>query len=143
MVPPFATPEEAEQAFYEALANADLERLMTVWADDEEVACIHPGGACAHGHHAVRDSWKAVFAHGMPSIRTGTPLVLPSVSTVVHILTERVSVKIDGTTHVAVCYATNVYHKGRSGWRMVLHHASPAPDSTDTLDNHPLPDLLH
>jgi hypothetical protein len=40
----FATPEDVETAFYEAIARADLVALMSVWADDEEIVCIHPTG---------------------------------------------------------------------------------------------------
>ena len=38
---------EVEAAFYDALHRADLEALMALWADDEEIVCIHPGGAPA------------------------------------------------------------------------------------------------
>jgi hypothetical protein len=44
MIVIFATPEDVETAFYEAIARADLGALMSVWADDEEIVCIHPTG---------------------------------------------------------------------------------------------------
>jgi ketosteroid isomerase-like protein len=44
MIVVFATPEDVETAFYEAIARADLVALMSVWADDEEIVCIHPTG---------------------------------------------------------------------------------------------------
>jgi hypothetical protein len=46
-------------------------------------------------------------------------------------------------TEEAHCYATNVYHKGPTGWRMVMHHASAAPEQTGLLDSHDTPGLLH
>ena len=49
----FATPEEAEHAFYEALEQGDTVRLMQVWADDEEVVCIHPGGCLLYTSRCV------------------------------------------------------------------------------------------
>lgn len=42
--PLYATSEEAGQAFYDALEQGDLAQLMAVWADDEDIVCIHPGG---------------------------------------------------------------------------------------------------
>ena len=39
-----ASPDDVEAQFYEALQQADLEKLMAVWSDDEDIACIHPGG---------------------------------------------------------------------------------------------------
>ncbi len=139
---PFATPDEAEQAFYDALKHADALRMMQVWADDEDIACIHPGGMRAHGHRAVRESWQTVLANGPLVIRPTRKVVLPSLSTVVHVLLEQVTVDTPDGPRLTVCYATNVYHKGRSGWHMVLHHASVAPNEAVSLD-HDMPDILH
>jgi ketosteroid isomerase-like protein len=42
--PLFATADDAERAFYEALAKSDLDAMMAVWSEDEETVCILPGG---------------------------------------------------------------------------------------------------
>ena len=39
----FTTPQEAEQAFYQALRQADPALMMRVWADDEDSSTWHPG----------------------------------------------------------------------------------------------------
>ena len=39
-----ALPDEVEAQFYEALQQADLDKLMALWSDDDEIACVHPGG---------------------------------------------------------------------------------------------------
>ena len=44
MTPFYATAEDAEEAFYEAIARADLDALMAVWSEDEDIVCIHPTG---------------------------------------------------------------------------------------------------
>jgi hypothetical protein len=36
--------DDVEAAFYDALQNADIEKLMACWADEDEIVCIHPGG---------------------------------------------------------------------------------------------------
>ena len=43
----FTTALDIEAAFYDALSRADAQALMTLWADDEEIVCVHPGGAAA------------------------------------------------------------------------------------------------
>jgi ketosteroid isomerase-like protein len=53
MIAVFATPEDVETAFYEAIARADLAALMSVWADDEEIVCIHPTGQRLTGTDAI------------------------------------------------------------------------------------------
>jgi ketosteroid isomerase-like protein len=55
--------DEAEAAFYAALARADLDALMALWADDEEIVC-HPGAARLIGHAAIRASFEAIFERG-------------------------------------------------------------------------------
>lgn len=140
----FATPEEAEHAFYEALEQADIVRLMQVWADDEEIVCIHPGGLRVVGHSAVLESWQQTMANGALHIRPLRPQVLHSMMCATHTLVEQVTLRTQGgVTQYAHCYATNVYHKGPAGWRMVLHHASPAPADAGVLDLHDVPDRLH
>ena len=55
------SPEDAEEAFYEAISRADLDALMNLWAEDEEIVCIHPGGQPLHGHHLITrgiDRWR-------------------------------------------------------------------------------------
>jgi hypothetical protein len=50
---------------------------------------------------------------------------------------EHVSLGSDGTPRgAAIC--TNVFLRTPSGWRMVMHHASPAPVSASTEPKGPL-----
>ena len=36
--------------------------MMATWADDEDIVCIHPGGARHVGYEAVRQSFEQLFA---------------------------------------------------------------------------------
>jgi ketosteroid isomerase-like protein len=58
--PIFTSPQEAETAFYEALERGDLEAMMSVWSEDEEIVCVHPGGARLTGYALVREAWHHV-----------------------------------------------------------------------------------
>ena len=60
----FTTPQDAEAAFYEALEKADLDAMMAVWADDDDIVCVHPGGMRLAGVEQVRESWRQIFAGG-------------------------------------------------------------------------------
>jgi ketosteroid isomerase-like protein len=59
-----ASPEDAEAQFYDALRDGDLERVMAVWADDDDVVCVHPGGTRLVGPQAVRAAFESIFANG-------------------------------------------------------------------------------
>ena len=139
----FATSEEAELAFYDALERADLARLMQVWSEDEEVICVHPGGLRIVGLHAVKEAWQEILSNGKLHIRPSGTRVLHSMMSATHTLIEQVTVQGADSTEVAYCYATNVYHKGPTGWRLVMHHASAAPSEADAHDVHDVPGLLH
>src|SRR3546814_10483025 len=88
----FTTPQEAEQAFYEALRQADLALMVRVWADDEEVVCIHPGGMRTIGHDALKSTWQQIFTNGPVNIQPIQPMVLTSVMRSIHVLIEQLTV---------------------------------------------------
>lgn len=143
-----SSPQDIEQAFYEALEAADLEALMDLWADDEQVVCIHPGGPRVEGYHDVRESWKEILSAGALQIRIVPLHRVEGVVMSVHNIIEQVVMSGGrGEPQIIQVNATNVYRKGANGWRMVLHHASPALDSEelaeDDLSEFDSPPTLH
>lgn len=118
-----ASPDDTEAQFYEALQHADLDRLMALWGDDEEVACVHPGGPRIVGLPAIRAAFEAVFRHGSVHVHPERVRRLHSGNCAIHHVLERVQLHGDGKTSWVI--ATNVYLKTALGWRLVLHHASP------------------
>ena len=125
----FATAAEAEMAFYEAVEQADLDGVMAVWATDEEVICIHPGGPRIEGFEAIRDSWRQMFSHGNQlRFRLTEVRCFEGMLYSVHVLCEWVS-EADTPRQRAPVFATNAFLLTDHGWRMVLHHASAAPQA--------------
>ncbi|WP_457320567.1 YybH family protein [Roseateles sp. P5_E11] len=118
-----ASPDDTEAQFYEALQHADLDHLMALWADDEEVACVHPGGPRIVGLVAIRAAFEAVFQRGAVSVHPERVRRLHSGDCAIHHVLERV--QLHGEAQQAWVIATNVYLKTALGWRLVLHHASP------------------
>ncbi len=128
--PIFPTPQDAENAFYEALERSDLDGMMAVWSEDEEVVCVHPGGARLVGYAAVRETWRRIFDGGARlQVRLSHPTILQGPFSALHTMIEHISVRDDESTRAPVV-ATNFYVRGPLGWRMVLHHASPAPPNS-------------
>lgn len=52
----------ANESFYEALINSDYQSMELLWANESDVAVIHPGWPPLHGREAVMDSWKRILA---------------------------------------------------------------------------------
>ncbi|MDR2614352.1 MAG: nuclear transport factor 2 family protein [Candidatus Accumulibacter sp.] len=131
--PFYPTPEEAEEAFYEAVAQADLDALMAVWSDDEEILCIHPTGQRMNGPAAIRQSWHAIFEHNPRFfMRTQAKARWESALISVHCIAETLYVPHDQAVH-GLMHSTHVFLRGTRGWRLVSRHTSAAlPEQVDT-----------
>lgn len=137
-----ASPDDIEVQFYEALREADLERLMALWADDEEIFCVHPGGPRVVGADAIRATFEAIFANGAIAVHADKVRRVHAAGGAVHSVVERIEVPGPEGAQTAWVLATNVYVHSAQGWRLVAHHASPGsprepPEIAET------PSILH
>jgi ketosteroid isomerase-like protein len=139
----FATPEEAESAFYEAMRQGDVALMMRVWGDDEDVACVHPGGLRTLGPRAVQEAWEHIFANGPVAAFPAQVHAVAGVMNAVHILIEQIAVDTPQGKVTLNFFTTNVYQKGPDGWRVIVHHASPAPREAALLDAPSTSRMIH
>ena len=127
----FPTAQDAENAFYEALERCDLEGMMAVWAEDDDIVCVHPGGARLTGQDQVRESWSRIFQAGTRArVHISNQVAITGMMIAVHSVHENFSVEGDPGPRPPVL-ATNVYLRTAAGWRMIVHHASPAPGEAE------------
>jgi len=137
------TPEEVEAQFYEALQRGDIERLMALWADDDEIVCVHPGGIRAIGSTAIRASFEALFASGGIPVRPTQVHRLAVLGCALHHLVERLEVQGEQGPQSAWAIATNLYLKTAQGWRLASHHASPGLAHEPPVFGGEAPSTLH
>lgn len=137
-----ASPDDVEAQFYEALQRGDIALLMAVWADDDEIVCVHPGGGRLVGAAQIRESFEAIFANGGVPAQPEKIHRLQTLTSAVHHLVERIAVQGPEGEQQAWVLATNVYLKTAEGWRLVAHHASPA-DADDLPPAAEGPSTLH
>ena len=152
----FPTAQDAENAFYEALESRDLDAMMSVWAEDEEILCVHPLGPRLTGQDQVRESWAKIFA-GEPAARVhvSQQVAISGMMIAVHNVQENFTLPLDLTreesraqqvadSRPAPIVATNIYLRTGAGWRMIVHHASPAPGEAEAPKRATgLPKTLH
>ena len=149
----FPTAQDAENAFYEALERCDLDGMMAVWAEDEDIVCVHPGGPRLNGQDQVRESWARIFAAGPRArVHTTQQVAISGMMLAVHSVHENFSVEGEAAQRLGdvvpvPVVATNVYLRTAAGWRMIVHHASPAPAAPAQPEPPPKrergPKLLH
>src|SRR4051812_8773516 len=128
--------ERANQAFYDAVENSDLDALESVVLDGplaESVAVVHPGWPVLRGRSEVMRSFA---------------LIMANTDYIQFFLTD-VEVGVEGAAAVGPCpentlpggpaeddgsagslvgglvVATNVFRRTADGWRLWVHHGSP------------------
>ena len=138
----FPTPQDAENAFYEALERADLDAMMAVWAEDEEIVCVHPTGPRLAGHEQVRESWRRIFSGGGTRLSVTQQVATLAMMVAVHSVHE--NAPATGAKRApATVVATNVYLRTAAGWRMIVHHASHALVQPEAASAEAAPKILH
>lgn len=127
----FANSQEAEAAFYDAFSKGNLDAMMAVWADDEEIYCVHPGTPRVNGVEQVRESWRRIFASGQTlRFQLRSRHSVHGMMFAVHSVYEQITVAGQGQAPNPML-ATNIYLRTDRGWRMVAHHAAPAPAASE------------
>lgn len=119
---------EANRRFYEAFERLDLEAMEACWEPSDRAACLHPGGPWLRGWEQVAASWQAILANtsyiefeiAEPQVEVWDPVAW--VTCVERITSAGAS---GGRSTVAEVAATNLFVLDGSGWRLLLHHASP------------------
>jgi uncharacterized protein (TIGR02246 family) len=128
--PLLATPEDAETAFYAAFERGDLRAMMTIWAEDEGIVCVHPLGPLLIGRKAIQHSWKVIFARSANmKFTVDRQLRTADDSVAVHVVYEHI--ELPGQQRRQTVIATNAYRRTHSGWYMILHHAAPTPPADE------------
>ncbi|MEJ2453018.1 MAG: nuclear transport factor 2 family protein [Candidatus Thiodiazotropha sp.] len=126
MNPRFTTPQEAEDAYYDAIDEQDIEALMSVWEASDEVLCLLPMMPAQRGRSAIRNAWSGLLQAGTPlDIEVIHLSWIETPEIAIHLLEERV--RVPQQAEAQGIYASNVYRKGDQGWQLLMHQNSPTP----------------
>lgn len=119
------------QSVYDAIEGGDIDLMQSLWADREDVVCIHPGAEPLHGRPAVSRSWSMVMANTgyIQFFLTGVSVSFADENTAIVTCTENVLAEAEGesadTFAGGKAVATNVFVRSRRGWLLWMRHASP------------------
>ncbi|MDA1074296.1 MAG: nuclear transport factor 2 family protein [Proteobacteria bacterium] len=109
--------EFANEAFYLAFAEKDIQAMDNIWAKSAPVLCLHPGWPLLSGRDDVMESWRSILSN--PSQQ---PIDFYGVQ----------SSALNSSTVAVVCYelvggsamvATNVFVQEDGQPRIALHQA--------------------
>lgn len=120
-----ATPQDAEDAYYDALEAGDLDAVMAVWENSDDIACLLPMQTLARGRDAVRKLFEPLLGGGHGVMLAVTHLQwIETPDLAVHLL-EETATPPPGRPVMPI-YATNVYRRGADGWYLLSHQNAPA-----------------
>lgn len=138
----FASPEDAESAFYDAFSHGDTDALMAVWAEEEETVCIHPTGVQLLGLQLIRESWQSIFKNSRLHVQRTRIAHWHGLLLAIHHGVETLFVGDDPTPQGPL-HVTHVFSRGPRGWRLVSRHASAAADLQPVGASEEVPRVLH
>ncbi len=132
-------PLATHRAFYDAVETGDVDLMASLWADDPDTFCVHPGAMPVRGTPAVLRSWTVLMANvgyiqffltdqvvtTLP--RTGSDPVAVVITCTENILSgDETSGDQTFTGGKAVCTSTLI--RDASGWKFWSRHASPVAE---------------
>lgn len=122
----YATPQDAEDAFYDALEESNLEKMLALWEDSDEVACLLPMQPLVRGRAEVARVWEGLIDGEFQLDLSVTHLHwVEAGELAIHFVEEQVPAP-DHQPQPPL-YGMNIYRRGPQGWRMLVHQNSPAP----------------
>lgn len=118
----------ANDAFYAALSRCNLREMEEVWLHEPWVRCVHPGWDVLVGWEAIRSSFERIFDHSRFFHVVATEISARAMGEIgIVTCSENITSGEDGEVGVGAAQATNLYRMTPDGWRMIVHHSSPAP----------------
>ena len=115
-------------AYYQSIAEGNIDSLMSLWIDEEFVSCIRADGAHLHGLDEIRAGFVSRFENTRAVIEALDISVYDSLGTVVYAIAE--AHRTGNSTTATMVFATYVMVHDRGEWRIAHIHASPMPDAT-------------
>jgi len=126
---------EAESEFLGALESLNVARIVRCWSDSDDCTMIFPGVEIARGEAAVRSAWEEVVKHTSRLKTVLRPIGYKRLGDLAWTFLGGTLVSTHGDETLSVeVYITNVYHREPGGWKLIHHHASPAPHQPSYLE---------
>lgn len=138
----FQSPQDAEDAFYDALESGDAEAMMRVWDASDDIACLLPMTPLIRGAE-VLEMWRSLFTQGAAfDIQVRHLAWIEGEDLALHLIEERITVPQEPASErrnqpAPPVYASNLFRRGVDGWRLVVHQNSPVPPPPGVVPSGP------
>ena len=124
----YETPQDAEDAFYDALEEGSLDGLLAVWAETDDISCLLPMYPLIRGRKDVEAVFRHLFSRGQGIALSVTHLGwIESGDIAIHHVEETLQQVRPGRPAPPPFYGTNIYRKHNGGWQLLTHLNAPTP----------------
>ena len=122
----FDTPQDAEDAYYDALEDGNLDVVLSVWDAADDISCLLPMHPLAQGRAAIRDVYARLFARGQGIALSVKHLGwIDAGDVAIHHVEESPQHPAPGGQPPMPVYGTNIYRRGAEGWHLIIHQNAP------------------
>ena len=124
----YNTPQEAEDAFYDALEEGNLNQLLSVWAESDDISCLLPMHPLVQGRQGVTDVFTHMFSQGQGvSLSIEHLGWIEATDIAIHQVAESLQDPPPDAPRPPPFYGTNIYRRDDTGWRLIVHQNAPSP----------------
>ena len=126
----YTTPQEAEDAFYDALDEGNLDQLLSVWADTDDICCLLPMYPLIQGRKGIEEVFSHLFSHGQGVELSVVHLHwIQTDDIAIHQVEETIQKVPPDTPPPPPFYGTNIYRNESNGWHLIVHQNAPTPQA--------------
>ncbi|MBN3836886.1 nuclear transport factor 2 family protein [Burkholderia sp. Ac-20344] len=123
----FEAAADTLNAYYQAVADANLDALLGLWIDEDFASCVWADGEHLHGLDQIRSGLANRLSTRPVTIEPLDIRVYDSLGTVVYTIAEAHQ-QADLTAEPDMVFATYVMIHERGEWRIAHIHASLIPE---------------
>ena len=123
----FEAAADTLNAYYQAVAEGNIDSIMALWIDEEFATCICANGAHLHGLDGIRAGLAKQFEAAPVTIEPLDIRVYDSLGTVVYAIAEAHRPS-DPKVAPTMVFTTYVMVHERGEWKIAHIHASAMPN---------------
>ena len=134
MTAKFRTPQDVEDAYYDALEEGNLAAVMSAWEDSNDTTCLLPLQSISRGRQQIERVFEPLLEGGRKVVLSVTHIQWTEAADMaVHLLKETAEPP-PGQPALSV-YAINIYRRTGAGWRLLMHQNSPTAPPPGAVQN--------
>ncbi len=132
MTPHKAAILNANQLFYQALTEADLPLMASLWLHESWTKCTHPGWEVLLGWPEIYASWSEIFSHDYRLSFVIEEISIQMVGAFTSLSCIEYATIFDdesAASTIVKMSASKLFQFYEESWLLIHHHTTPMPEA--------------